>query len=186
VLVHSTSWSTVLWIIIDIIIIITYLQKLVSVTSWHDIMAKLTTPNRHKINLPWIKAGSNRSNTSQGSELIVLIEVGPWMNWSRPSNTTGFQKLAQFMNILSKRLCTIYWAKHIVTKLTCGVFVLEESACPRIFEDQFTSHFPCPRTLRPARPQNTSLSLYYEVLENSQGLHIQILETVCCVRLRCT
>jgi len=47
------------------------------------------------------------SNTSRGSDLIVLIEAGPQIQ-------AGFHKFAQLVNLLSKRLCTVHWAKHTV------------------------------------------------------------------------
>jgi len=42
-------------------------------------------------------------NTSRGSNLIVLIEVGPLTEVQ-----SGFQKLAQLVSLLSERLCTVY------------------------------------------------------------------------------
>jgi len=43
-------------------------------------------------------------NRSRGSDLIVPIKGGTWIQ-------AGFQKL---VNLLSKRLCIVYWAKHMV------------------------------------------------------------------------
>ena len=61
---------------------------------------------------------SRASNTSQGSDLIVLIEAGPWIE-AGPQIQAGFHKLVQLVSLLSRRLCTVFWAKHMVIGLTC-------------------------------------------------------------------
>jgi len=48
----------------------------------------------------------------QSTTVNPWIHAGPWIQ-------AGFQKLAQFVSLLSECSCTVYWAKHVGIGLTC-------------------------------------------------------------------
>ena len=119
-------------------------QHIKSVNSVHAYTSNVDIQYESVTNWQYRKSSntSRASNTSWETDLIVLIEAGPWIE-AGPQIQAGVQKLAQLVNLLSKRLLTVYWAKHTrtVTELKvacfqfaskCGIVDVLIQAGPRI------------------------------------------------------
>jgi len=65
--------------------------------------------DRKSLNSQALNTG-RASNTSRGSDLIVLIEAEPLIE-ARPKIQAWFHKLVQLVSLLSKRVCTVFLSK---------------------------------------------------------------------------